>query len=284
VAFEYSKPERRHVIIFIGGLMDGLNTVPYVPKLAAALPPSFSLVQTLITSSYSGWGHSSLQRDVDELSLCVAYFRNILPSGSNIILMGHSTGCQDSLFYLTGPGCESRQPIEGAILQAPVSDREAIEMFLPDTSRQAGLETAQEMQKAGKELEIMPSNLTSAFFPIPVTAYRWLSLLSPNHDGDDDLFSSDLEPEKLQQTFGSIPTRTKLCVLVGENDQYVPRFIDREALVRKWMNVANRDRVVIDPQTSGVLLGANHNVSNNPTAETELVTRVKMFIEQFVQD
>ncbi len=38
-----------------------------------------------------------------------------------IIIMGHSTGCQDSLLYL-GQGKDPK--IKGVILQAPVSDIE----------------------------------------------------------------------------------------------------------------------------------------------------------------
>ena len=55
VAFEHAAPASAtaplHTLIFIGGLYDGLATVPYVPALASALPPSWRLAQILLSSS-----------------------------------------------------------------------------------------------------------------------------------------------------------------------------------------------------------------------------------------
>jgi len=63
------------------------------------------------------------------------YFRKIGKFGK-IVLMGSSTGCQDVMEYLTGANAAKRPRIDGGILQAPVSDREAIIMSMkPDDYR-----------------------------------------------------------------------------------------------------------------------------------------------------
>ncbi|CAN0388040.1 unnamed protein product, partial [Ectocarpus sp. 13 AM-2016] len=58
---------RRHAV-FVPGLTDGLLALDYVPELAAALDRlGFSFVQPVLSSSYQGYGTSSLRQDVEEL-------------------------------------------------------------------------------------------------------------------------------------------------------------------------------------------------------------------------
>lgn len=66
------------------------STVPYTSNIADALSPSWTIAQAILSSSYTGWGTSSLEKDAKELSRCVSYFRTI--KTGKIILMGHSTG------------------------------------------------------------------------------------------------------------------------------------------------------------------------------------------------
>lgn len=52
----------------IGGLSDGLGSLPYAGALAAALQAvGWGLTQAQLTSSYHGYGVSSLNQDADEL-------------------------------------------------------------------------------------------------------------------------------------------------------------------------------------------------------------------------
>src|SRR5689334_19099320 len=102
----------------------------------------WSLFTLNLTSSYQSWGLGHLDRDTDEIAECVKYIKdykkNKFDSGK-IILMGHSTGSQCVLHYLSQQNPHTRThnfdsslehvkrlPIDGAIMQAPVSDREAI--------------------------------------------------------------------------------------------------------------------------------------------------------------
>jgi hypothetical protein len=251
-------------------------TVPYAALLARAVPESWSLAQTLLTSSYGGWGTSSLKSDSAELHQCVKYFRGV--KNGKIVLMGHSTGCQDVMEYLVGPGYEDRSPIDGAILQAPVSDREASLMHMSHDHYVKSIAAAQAMVSEGKADEIVPSSETHGFFAAPVTARRWLSLLSPNHDGEDDYFSSDLPDTQLNRTFGMLPAHTPLCILYSGADEYVPPEIDKNALVSKWIKVVQRHGKA-DTEHSGVINGASHNLKRD-SADTvpELFRRVIGFL------
>jgi len=59
----------RKYCVYIGGLTDGLLACSYVEALGAALDErGWSLVQPVLSSSYAGFGCSSLQRDADELA------------------------------------------------------------------------------------------------------------------------------------------------------------------------------------------------------------------------
>ena len=55
--------------VYVGGLTDGLLACRYVDQLAAALDEAgWALVQPVLSSSYTGYGISSLARDAEELS------------------------------------------------------------------------------------------------------------------------------------------------------------------------------------------------------------------------
>lgn len=99
-AFEHTPPGTNdsspNLLIWIGGLYDGFLTVKYPTTIAATLvtkAPTWTLAQALLSSSYTGWGTSSLVKDAQELAECVSYFRGI--KTGKIVLMGHSTGCQE---------------------------------------------------------------------------------------------------------------------------------------------------------------------------------------------
>ena len=86
---------------------DQANTdTRYPSTIAKSLPADWAIAEVLLSSSYRGWGTSSLTKDAKELAECVGYFRGLRP-GREVVLMGHSTGCQDVMEYVVGEGeCE----------------------------------------------------------------------------------------------------------------------------------------------------------------------------------
>jgi len=77
--------------------------IRYPSTIAKSLPPNWAIAEVLLSSSYRGWGTSSLQKDAKELAECVGYFCKLRP-GREVVLMGHSTGCQDVMEYVVGEG------------------------------------------------------------------------------------------------------------------------------------------------------------------------------------
>jgi len=93
--------------------------------------------------------------------------------------MGHSTGSQDVINYLTFPSLSARPKVDGGIMQAPASDREyfsggddsGINAWL------SNLPIAEQMMKDGKGDQVMDAKACEAM-GIRITAYRLWSLLS----------------------------------------------------------------------------------------------------------
>ncbi|KAJ5808230.1 hypothetical protein N7474_009499 [Penicillium riverlandense] len=320
VAFEFASPaetgNKQNSLIFIGGLTDGFCTVPYVSKLAEALEETeWSLFSILLSSSYGGWGVGSLDRDVEEIAQCVRYIRDLkasrlprAPSKSGkIVIMGHSTGSQDVLHYIysanpllanelqKGVQHMARPELDGAILQAPCSDREAF-MIHMEASAESHTTRAVFDQLVNfartqpytedKSDSLLPLNMTSKLGlpPDPVSARRFLSLASPDspaNPSEDDLFSSDLSDERLKQTFGMIATqgimRSKLMVLYSGEDEYCPKWVDKEELLQRWKAAAEAGGASWDAENSGIIAGASHNVKS--IGQTELVERVLRYLQ-----
>lgn len=278
-AFEFGFTNAKNALVFIGGLGDGLLTVPYVPRLAEAIHvhtnEEWTVVQALISASYQGWGTSSLARDTKELSRLVKYLKEECKF-SKIVLMGHLTGCQDALYYITHEDINSDlSNIDGAILQAPVSDSEG---FASGFTSKDQFEEMLNIVKndfidAGKLKHILPQNFREKFWNCPITAYRYYSLASER--GDDDFFSSYLNEDDLAETFGKVAT--KLLVLYGEKDEFVPEFVDKKKIFNSWKLATKKQYWSSE---SKILLGATHNVGpkSDEGAERDLIDTVIKFI------
>ncbi|KAM7260017.1 hypothetical protein ACFE04_015758 [Oxalis oulophora] len=210
-------------VIFIGGLTDGFLATDYLEPLAIALDKEkWSLVQFLMTSSYTGYGTSSLQQDASEIDRLISYLIN-KENSEGVVLVGHSTGCQDIVHYMhTNAACS--RAVRGVILQAPVSDRE-YKATLPETAELIDL--ASTMRKEGRGSELMPREADPC---APISADRYYSLSAYN--GDDDLFSSDLSDDQLKTRLGHM-SNTPCQVIFSMADEYVPDYVDKKALVER---------------------------------------------------
>lgn len=284
VAFEYGQSHQSslNTIIFIGGLGDGLLTVPYLTVLAAALPLSYSLAQILLSSSYGGWGSSSLTIDVREIAQCVEYFRKLRPGGK-IVLMGHSTGSQDVIHYLVSDG--RRPPVDGGILQAAVSDRESLASIVSPDDFERGIKLAREYITDGRGKDILPSSITCFIYSSPVSANRFISLASPgpDHAGEDDYFSSDFDDARIKRTFGKAgSTGTRLSILLGDNDSSIPDDVDKAVLLEKWTRHIREGGGTVD-EDAGIIPGASHTLREGGEPTEDLKRRVLGFIDRLEQ-
>ena len=111
IAFESSPrtdPGRRNAspqstgkkCILLGGLSDGPIPTPYTKLLEERCHSmGWSLVQPILSSSYLGFGHGSLSRDTNEIVRLMEYLV-CHHSAERFALVGHSTGCQNSIHLL----------------------------------------------------------------------------------------------------------------------------------------------------------------------------------------
>ncbi|KAF2710133.1 DUF1749-domain-containing protein [Pleomassaria siparia CBS 279.74] len=290
VAFEHASPhapssteQSIHTILWLGGLTDGLLTVHYPATIAKSLPPTWRIAEVLISSSYKGFATGSLTRDARELAACVKYFQQLRGKDeTKIVVMGHSTGCQDAMELCVGSGKEQVQ-LAGVILQGGVSDREAFTDIATRNGMKAEfnaiVEKAEKLVAEGKGSQIMQKegNPVAEMLGSPMTAYRTSSLLSLG--GDDDYFSSDLSDQALELTFGKWPEETPLCFLLGEEDPYVPASVVKQDLLDRWTKVVRKHGGTVDDVHGGLVKGAKHNLNDNPKeAVDELVRRVVGFV------
>ncbi|RHZ65488.1 putative siderophore biosynthesis lipase/esterase [Aspergillus thermomutatus] len=328
VTFEYTTNTIRkpHSLLFVGGLGDGMATTSYMADLAHALQPTeWSLFTLNLTSSYQAWGLGHLDRDTNEIAQCLNYIKEYKTErfgGGKIVLMGHSTGSQCVVHYLSRPNPHTgtpafdpylehitRMPLDGAIMQAPVSDREAIQWVLAEG---IGERTPAEIRPVFEKLAAMareavcdaqagtdvllPLSMTSLVYPAhtPLSARRFLSLTSPESPqspSEDDLFSSDLSDEQLGRTFGMIGEqgllRGKLMVLFSGADQSVPSWVDKERLLSRWRKATDHDgeAKIWDEKHSAIIPNASHALSNDDQAEPRkfLVEKVMGYLSAVVR-
>lgn len=328
MAFEFTPPtegiNKTNSLIFVGGLTDGFCTVPYVAKLAKALENTeWSVFSVLLSSSYAGWGVGSLDRDVEEIGQCVRFIRDLkasrqpgaLTKAGKIAIMGHSTGSQDVLHYLHSPNPlpstpgQKRPRIDGAILQSPVSDRQAL---LNTIKAGSATDSSESLEKLFAELVatakanpgsdgadfLLPPSMIKRIGlsdDAPVSSRRFLSLTSPDSPAspqEDDLFSSDLTDERLKQTFGMIGTRgllgKSLLVAPGGADEFVPDWVDKEKLLKRWETATKQgagDNARIWDGNTGLIPGAKHSPSGESQAEPrrELASRIARFLKNLEQ-
>lgn len=217
-------------------------------------------VQTHWSSAYENFGRSSIDVDVAELSALVSHLRK--QGTRTVVVMGHSTGSQDVLHYLT-----HRTDADGGIMQAPVSDRE--HFILQDDTKEwfEQLPLAEKLLAEGKGDTVLDYAFDS--HGLRLTAYRTVSLLSPK--GDDDYFSSDIPDtadgvhvHPLDESFGKLSAPA--LALYSEKDEYshVP---DIDAHIARWVKASH------GKLDTHVVKGANHAVED-PAHQVDLAAAV----------
>eukprot|EP00210_Caulerpa_lentillifera_P002122 g2036.t1 len=226
VAFQHGHFEK--VLVFVGGLGDGLLSLPYTYALADGLKKHhWSLVQPLFSSSYEGFGTGSLDRDAAELKELFVYLKNERGC-TEFVFMGHSTGCQDAVrFFKLYRYAKDIPKIAGAILQAGASDQEYQESRAGTKERIAA---GKKLVEEGKEEEILFRDYD--WGGVPMCARRYLALAE--RYGDDDTFSSYFTKEDFKRILGHMDGINCLNIFSGA-DQYVPKYVDKEQLCKNFV-------------------------------------------------
>lgn len=290
VLFEYASAPpghpvaNKHVLLFVGGMFDNFRGTSYVDELAETLHTSrWRVCHVQLSSATRNFGTFSLARDVEEIDACIKFIRSTSQLGSpdtKVVLMGHSTGCQDLLTYIHSQS-QPRSPIQGAILQAAVSDREGAMHSIktkPEVKKMYDqcLNIISLTPKDQQKTAILPMHLTTPMFgPAPMSITRFLSLISPespNHPAADDLFSSDIPDSELAKTFGRVGVDTSplqplsasqersIMILLSGSDEHCPGFVDKAALLERWRKAVEAGGAELNPRTK-IIENALHDVS-----------------------
>ena len=271
VAFEFSPVGLPNALVMIGGMTDGLTTVPYLANLPKVMEPlGYSVVQIQMKSSYIGWGTTSVKEDVSQIKQLIDYLKSE-DGGSkkDVVIMGHSTGSQDVMLSLL----TISDDIKAGILQASCSDRECFTLYAPKEVRDRLNAQAKKLLDEGKGDEMLPREFMAYTNDTPVTAYRWCSIMLEG--GDDDFFSTDLPDEALKNTFGKI-NKPFLVAYSGE-DEFIPKEIDKPAVLKRWESFSNPK---FWSKNSGIVKGASHGVKQ-PESQVFLYEKISHFFEEF---
>jgi hypothetical protein len=295
--------DKLNTLLFITGLSDTFASVPYVASIANNLAKqaanTWCVMEIQLTSFGVGFGTGDLNRDVEEISKGVGWLRSrSKTAASKVVLLGHSTGSQDVLHYLYY-GSAERPAVDGAILQAPVSDREGLGMVLATAGEneedQVRLEEVyEECVRKARALQndpagpSLPRSLTGklGFMHAYLSPSRFLSLASPDSPDSpslDDLFSSDLSDQRLDDTFGMVGKKGRLnvivdcsepclLVLISGADEHMPPAIDKHALLARWETALGKGGTALS-SLSDVVDGAKHNGERATAGPTHLVNR-----------
>ncbi|KAI3625867.1 hypothetical protein CBS9595_001228 [Malassezia furfur] len=226
--------------VFLAGLTDTIGVVPYLPRLAEVLNKlQYSLVQPIKGSDMGGFGLSSLEGDAQETAQLIEHLttRAQHPRKGRLVVMGHSTGCQDVVHLLSQERSLSRNGgnpkihVDGGILQAPASDYDYFQAN--KTEQDAKLLALSEKMIAEQRGDALlprdgvpakptshdgrgPGNSDAVLRPA-FTAYRYQSLNGAR--GDDDFFSDDLTDEQIYAALHPALTHAPLLMLIGEKDR-----------------------------------------------------------------
>lgn len=304
-----NNPAPKHVLLFIGGLYDTFNQPRYVNDIAALFPlhdqQTWRVMHVQLSSNGRSWGVMDIDRDVEEIGVCIQYIRDTLlkDNSTDIVLMGHSTGCQDIMRYLTGPNPlnekgESRPKVQGAILQAPVSDRDAVLHVITEAPEiKRAFENAMKISESTpaetrKDIILPLSSTEPIFGSTPISVARWLSLVSPDSPDQpsiEDFFSNDLHDTTLVKTFGSIGKKgllhrstgetqqqqqlQSLLVLMSESDEYAGPKGSQTRLLQRWKEIMHEGTGASIHDESAAIANALHDVGGDdqPSKEARLV-------------
>lgn len=103
-------------LLFIDGMWGNILSIPYFYRLKNLCDNHNIVLVYPQLRSHPYFQIHRIEEDIEDITDVV----NGLDG--SVVLLGHSTGCQDSLLYISSSKSEK---VKGIILQAPVSDIEA---------------------------------------------------------------------------------------------------------------------------------------------------------------
>lgn len=166
---------------------------------------------------------------VDDIAGAIKYCTDL--GIKNIVLVGHSTGCQKIVYYLSH---KKNSFVEGAVLLAPISDYSSTVATIDKKLYKKDLALANKLIKQGKGGELFKTSI----WPFVISATRFVSLYTPDSAEEIFTYATDRKPKFLQKI------NAPLLVVLAGCDEYNDRPV--EAL-SSWFssNTKNKDQVKV---------------------------------------
>ena len=200
-------------------------------------------------SRWGGGAHEIFAECVDDIDGAIGFARRA--GAKEIFLVGHSTGCQKSIYWAYK---RKGRGIKGIVLLAPMSDW-AAEIHLKGKKRiDKNNAVARALVRNGRKHELLPQKL----WPGPIDAQRFLSLYTP--DSIEEIFSY-AQPKKNPRVLRSI--QKPLLVILAEKDEFADRSAGR---IADWFARRLGKRI-----QAGVIADVSHSLKGGETKVTSLI-------------
>lgn len=165
-----------------------------------------------------------------------------------IFLVGHSTGCQKSVYWASKGG----RGVSGIILLAPISDYAATVMLDGKEKIQKAMKVAKILIQKGRKHELLPEDVWS--HALLADAQRFVSLYSGR--GPEEVFTywaPKTRPLALRKV------RIPILALLAEHDEYADR--PASEMERWFLEHIHEGETAIIPATGHSFRGAEKNVA-----------------------
>jgi len=218
----------------------GSGTINYLKK------------ETKTKTSYflAGVAHEIFTDCVDDIDGAVAYVQS--RGAKRIFLLGHSTGCQKSVYYLAK---RPQGPVAGAILLAPVSDYASLKNTVSSQVYNRALSSARKLVASNNGQTLLAPKL---WLP-PYSAQRFLSLYTPDSQEELFTYASGRKPLMLHRV------KKPLLTLLAEMDQ----FADREATkIADWFK---RELKNSRKHQINIISGSDHGFESKEIELTKII-------------
>lgn len=233
------------VYIFIHGLNSNLFSLAAAAELLSKKKNSAVLVFNnrgygfvskvrqkhggVVRSQVLGGAHEVFTDSRHDIAAAVSCAKS--RGAKRIILVGHSTGTQKSIWYLAH---KPDDVVVGAVLLAPLSDYAGKKKEMGERAYIQAEKIARAYVAKGKPHQLMPSTTSS----VPCDAQRWLSLYTPESKEQIFPYSHDARPVFVEKV------RVPLAAFFSEGDQYADRPV--QELV-KWFSCV-RSKIPIETE------------------------------------
>ncbi len=160
-------------------------------------------------SKIFGSAHEKFIDSFDDISGAVQWAKKLKPK--KIILVGHSTGCQKSIYYLSK---NYDKKVKGVVLLSPISDLAGILNMVDKKEFNKAYNYTKRKLKEKRGNHLLPLSI----WPSYIDAQRFLSLYSKN--SPEEVFSYS---QKNKQARILRKVKVPIYVLLGSEDKYLDR-------------------------------------------------------------